>query len=107
MSRFSESISTIFGTASSRACSNVLGDVCRDRRRGENNRGRRIGQDRTYPLMSRAAVRQRERNRDQPGLHGSQECGNVIEALGSQDDCSVSGRPMEAELACHIQCSAG
>ena len=51
----------------------VFGDIFRDRGRRENNRGRRIGKDRTYPLVTRAAMRQRERNRDEPGLHGSQE----------------------------------
>ena len=90
------------------ACSmEIFGDVVRDRRRREHDRGRRVVEDGTHTIMTRAAVRQRERNRDQPSLHGSQECRNVVKALRSQDHCPVSDRRMTAELACHIQCSAG
>ena len=66
-----------------------------------------VGKDGTHPLVTRAAVWQREGNRDQPSLHGSQERRDVVEALRSQDHCPVSDRRMTAELACHIQCSAG
>ena len=52
---------------------NVFGDVFRSRRCSENDCGRRIGKDCAHPLIIRAAVRQRQRNRDQPSLHGSQE----------------------------------
>ena len=85
----------------------IIADIFRDRGRRENNCGRRIGKDRTDPLITRAAVRQRERNRDEPGLHGSQERQDVIKALRGQDHCPVSDRPMKADLACHIHCSAG
>jgi hypothetical protein len=51
----------------------IFGDIFCDRGRCQNNRGRRIGKDRGYPLMNGAAVGQKERNCDEPGLHGAEE----------------------------------
>ena len=85
----------------------VIADVSGDRGGGENDRGRRVGKDRAHPLVTRAAMRQRERHRDQPSLHGSQESQDVVEALRGQDHCPVSDRRVKAELACHVHRSAG
>ena len=52
-------------------------------------------------------MRQRERNGDQPGLHGPQERQNVVEALRSQDRRPVSDSPVQTNLACHVDGPAG
>ena len=49
------------------ATSSATADVVR------TTEGDGIAQDRTQTIVARAAVRQRERNRDEPSLHGSQE----------------------------------
>ena len=57
-------------------------------------------------LIVGAAHRRRKRNRDEPRLQRSQECGDVVEPLWCQYHRAVTARCAMPKLVCNIQRSS-
>ncbi len=69
----------------------------------EDDGGLRVREHGGYPFVVRAGRRNRQRNRDQPGLHRAQEGDDVGKTLRGQDHGAVPDRALPLHLVRNVQ----